>query len=138
MRLNQITVRNEYPIPNQNEIFNCLHGNKFFSLLDATEGFHQLELDPRYRHITAFTTPLGPFQYTRVPFRMTNSPALFQRSIEHSLHMLQYQQQAPMDQSDQHQAPTPQLTLTPEILDELLSIAISRVLKKVCDGSESS
>lgn len=81
MKLNSVTVRDEYPIPNISEIMGALQGHKIFSVLDATEGFHQLKMDERNRHVTAFTTPFRSFQYTRVPFGMTNSPAIFQRAI---------------------------------------------------------
>lgn len=79
--LNAITQRDEYPIPDVSDILESLNGQKIFSTLDATEGFHQIQVHQGDRQYTAFNSPFGLFQYTRVPFGMTNSPAMFQRAI---------------------------------------------------------
>lgn len=83
--LNRATIEDQYPLPMITEILGTLAGHKFFSVLDATEGFHQVNLHPDSRHFTAFLTPIGLYQYKRVPFGFTNSPAIFQRAINEVL-----------------------------------------------------
>lgn len=76
--LNRVTLRDSYSLPNINELFTCLAGNKYFSTMDCTQGFYQIEVDHRDRHKTAFSTPYGNFQFNRCPFGLRNSPAVFQ------------------------------------------------------------
>ena len=55
----------------------------FFSTMDANKGYHQFEIDERYRHLTAFTTQReGQWQFKRVPIGLQNAPAYFQRSMD--------------------------------------------------------
>lgn len=83
--INRATIEDQYPLPMITEILGTLSGHKVFSVLDATEGFHQVNLHPDSRHFTAFLTPIGLYQYKRVPFGFTNSPAIFQRAINEVL-----------------------------------------------------
>jgi len=83
--LNRVAIRDQYPLPLLSDIMGCLSGKKVFSTLDATEGFHQIELDQKSREFTAFITPIGLYQYRRVPFGFINSPAIFQRAINEIL-----------------------------------------------------
>lgn len=84
--LNAITKKDNYPIPRINDLFNSLRGAKYFCALDCTEGFHQILMSPEDRHKTAFVTPFGLFHYTRCPFGLTNSPAVFQRTMNRIFH----------------------------------------------------
>lgn len=79
--LNRSTIKDEYPLPMITDIMQALAGHKIFSVLDATEGFHQVPLDQHSKQFTAFLTPLGLYQYKRVPFGFVNSPAIFQRAM---------------------------------------------------------
>lgn len=79
--INRVTVRLEYPIPLISDLMGVLSGHKIFSVLDATEGFHQIPSEPGSRKYTAFLTPIGLYQYKRVPFGFVNSPAIFQRAM---------------------------------------------------------
>lgn len=79
--LNHASVRDQYPMPSPQVLFNFLEGARFFTIMDATEGFHQIMIDPKDRHYAAFTTTRGLYQYKRVPFGYTNSPAAFQRTM---------------------------------------------------------
>lgn len=83
--INKVAIRDEYQIPMIGDIMGALVGQKIFTVLDATEGFHQVKLDEKSREFTAFQTPIGLFQYKRVPFGFVNSPAIFQRAINEVL-----------------------------------------------------
>lgn len=59
-----------------------LHDAKVFSKVDLREGYHQLELHPKSRHITAFATHVGVFRYKRLIFGKNSAFEIFQKQIE--------------------------------------------------------
>lgn len=83
--INRVAVKDDYPLPLITDIIGVLADQQVFSVLDATEGFHQVKIDPKSRHFTAFLTPMGLYKYTRVPFGFVNSPAIFQRAMNEVL-----------------------------------------------------
>ena len=54
---------------------------KFFPVMDFTQGFHQVEVHPLFRFLTSFKTFCGIFQFKRVPFGPKNAPSYFQQSL---------------------------------------------------------
>lgn len=76
--LNRIAIKDHYPIPRVDDLFNSIGDMKYFCALDCTEGFHQIQILEEHKERTAFIAPHGMFQYKRVPFGFTNSPAKFQ------------------------------------------------------------
>ena len=76
--LNKLTVKNRYPLPRIDDLFDKLHGAQYFTSLDAASGFHQILLKPDDRPKTAFRTPFGHYQFKVLPFGLTNAPATFQ------------------------------------------------------------
>lgn len=79
--LNEITVKDHYPLPQLPDLFGALRDSRYFATLDCTEGFFQILIDKSHRNRTAFITPHGLYQFKRCPFGFTNSPAKFQRTM---------------------------------------------------------
>ena len=80
-RLNDITVKKVFPLPDHQQIIDCLDGAKYFSTLDLSQGYYQIPLDERDQMKSAFTTKSGQYCFTRTPFGLTNSPCTFQRAL---------------------------------------------------------
>ena len=78
------------PIPNIAKILDMVAHAKFFSTLDLMSGFWQITIHPDDREKTAFTCPLGLFQYRKMPFGLTNAPATFQNLMTRVLGSLQW------------------------------------------------
>ena len=77
-RLNQITVKKVFPIPDHQQIIDCLSGSNYFSTLDLSQGFYQIPLRKADQEKSAFTIRSGQYCFTRMPFGLTNSPCTFQ------------------------------------------------------------
>lgn len=84
-KLNEKTVDDKFPIPQIEEILDSLGKSIYFTTLDLKSGFHQIEMDPAHRQKTAFSTALGHFEFTRMPFGLKNAPATFQRAMNNIL-----------------------------------------------------
>ena len=84
-KLNDITISDSYPIPNITDILDQLGGAKYFTTLDLKSGFHQIPLSKESIEKTAFSTPYGHFEYTRMPFGLKNAPSCFQRMMNNVL-----------------------------------------------------
>lgn len=81
MPLNAVTLRDSYCLPHVSDLLGAIQGKEFFSTLDCSQGFYQIAVDPRDRHKTAFSTPIGNFQFIRCPFGARNSCAMFQSEM---------------------------------------------------------
>ena len=86
--LNKQTIKDSYPLPNMKDIFNRLGGSKIFSTLDLKAGYHQIPLVESSKEKTAFITHYGLYEFNRIPFGLTNAPAVFQRTMDYILHEL--------------------------------------------------
>ena len=78
-RVNAVTRMDAEPMADPQAIFATLANSKVFSRLDLTKGFFQVPLTEESKKVTAFSTPVGLYQYTTLPFGMTNSPAAFNK-----------------------------------------------------------
>ncbi|GJW66510.1 reverse transcriptase domain-containing protein [Tanacetum coccineum] len=75
--LNKLTVKNHYLLPRIDDLFDQLQGSQFFSKIDLRSGYHQLRVHEDDIPKTAFRTRYEHFEFTIMPFGMTNAPAIF-------------------------------------------------------------
>ncbi len=79
--LNAHTVKDAHPLPHQADALAALGGNAFFSTMDLTSGYYNVEVHEDDKRFTAFTTPFGLYEYNRLPQGLCNSPATFMRMM---------------------------------------------------------
>ena len=82
--LNDLTVRNSYPLPHMEDLFDRLQGAQYFSKIDLRTGFYQIGMSEEDRAKTAFRTRYGHFEWTVLPMGLTNAPATFQHLMNHT------------------------------------------------------
>jgi transposase InsO family protein len=91
-KLNRLTVKDAYNLPRIEDAFTKLSGAKWFSTMDLRSGFYQVKMHPADREKTAFVSPLGFYEFNRMPQGITNAPATFQRLMENCVGSMNLQQ----------------------------------------------
>jgi hypothetical protein len=76
-KLNQLTRKDQYPLPLMDEIFARLGRTKIFTKLDIRQIFHRIRVDPDSEELTTFRTRYGSYKYKVLPFGLTNGPATY-------------------------------------------------------------
>jgi hypothetical protein len=75
--LNEVAVKNKYPLPRIEDLFDQLRGDGVFSKIDLRSSYHQLRIQPLDTPKTAFITKYGLYEFIVMSFDLTNVPAYF-------------------------------------------------------------
>jgi hypothetical protein len=75
--LNEVVIKNKYPLPRIEDLFDQMKGASVFSKIDLRSGYHQLKIRESDIPKTAFRTRYGLYECTMMSFRLTNVPAYF-------------------------------------------------------------
>ncbi|GJX53206.1 putative nucleotidyltransferase, ribonuclease H [Tanacetum coccineum] len=85
-KLNDSTRKDHFPLLFIDQMLERLYGNEYYCFLDGFSGFFQIPIIPEDQEKTTFTCPYGTFAYRRMPFRLCNAPATFQRCMTAIFH----------------------------------------------------
>ena len=75
--MNRVTIKNRYPLPSIDDLFDHLRGARVYSKIDLRTGYHQLRVKDTDTLKTVFRMRYGNFEFTEMPFGLTNAPAAF-------------------------------------------------------------
>ena len=82
-QLNKITKKDVYPLPHMDSLLDNLGNARYLSKIDLKQAYHQIPLEESSKDVTAFAIPgKDLFQFTRLPYGLTNAPAIVQRAMD--------------------------------------------------------
>lgn len=91
-KLNDVTIKDAYPLPRVDDCLDALANSKWFSSMDLNSGFWQIGMAEEHKEKTAFSTSLGLFHFKVMPFGLCNSPSTLSRLLEDVLRGLQWEE----------------------------------------------
>jgi hypothetical protein len=81
--LNKVTITNRYPLPIISKLQDRVRGAKIFTKIDLKNGYNLIRIKPADEWKVAFKTQYGLYEYTVMPFRLSNAPVMFQNMMNH-------------------------------------------------------
>lgn len=81
-KVNDLTIKDVYPLPRTSDMLESLHGKRYFTTLDAASGYWQIPMEAASIAKTAFSCSEGFFEYVVMPFGLCNAPATYQRAMD--------------------------------------------------------
>ena len=82
LNLNRASLKDNYPLPNIEQILQKVVGSQLISMVDGFSGYNQISMHLDDREKTAFTTPWDTFMYDKMPFGLMNAGATFQKAMD--------------------------------------------------------
>jgi hypothetical protein len=85
-QLNKVTIRNRYPLPRIDDLMDQLVSARVFSKIDLRSGYHQIKVKDEDMQKTTFRTRYGHYEYSVMPFAVTNAPGVFMEYMNRIFH----------------------------------------------------